>query len=183
MSTNAIVGIAIAAAALWIVSVARTGTHNVAYGTETGSTELALTQAAVQVPNLSGNWTGTAAILGQPISLALSIDQGGNSVTGACSLGDYPPNSFDITIEQEHGNVSGTWSVDGKHPRPFIASLNNNGDIRLTLNAGAGKHPNCEIYVNGMLSDDGTEIAGSFKSSDGCKNAGQTGTFQITSQS
>jgi hypothetical protein len=143
---------------------------------------IAQQQAALGVPNLTGQWTGTATIFGEPLSIVINIDQGEDAVTGSCTIGGLPSTPFAVAFSQQQGNLGGTWSVDGRHPRPFSGSLNSQGGLELTLNAGAGKHPNCAINVNGMMSDDGREIAGSFKSSDGCKNKGQTGAFQLISQ-
>ena len=137
----------------------------------------------MEVPNLSGQWGGTATILGEPLRLAINIEQAENAVTGSCSVSGLPASAFAITLSQQRGSLSGSYSVDGKRPRPFSGWLNPQGDLELTLYAGAGKHPNCRIAVSGMVSDDRMEIAGTFKSSAECKNKGQTGTFQIISQS
>jgi hypothetical protein len=142
--------------------------------------ESAATQEAgmAGVPNLSGQWNGTATISGEPLGIQISIAQAESSATGSCSISGEPT-SFAVAFSQQNGNLGGTWSVEDKHPRPFSGSLNSSGNLELTLNAGAGKHPNCAVDVNGTLSDDDTEISGIFKLSQGCKNNGQIGTFQV----
>jgi hypothetical protein len=182
--TTKIFGFMITGVAMLWVAATLSGRMDSRARAETGGEDaIAQQQVAPGALNLTGQWTGTATIFGQPISLALNIDQAENAATGDCSISGLPAKPFAITLSRQQGNLSGTWSVDGKHPRPFSGSLNSPGELALTLKAGAGKHPNCTIDVSAMISDDGTEIAGTFKSSDGCKNKGQTGTFQIISQS
>jgi hypothetical protein len=155
---------------------------NRAHAQSTDESGIAQQQVVSGIPIITGQWAGTATILGEPASIVLDIAQGDNAASGSCSVGGLPATPFEVAFNQQQGNLSGTWSVDGKHPRPFSGSLTRQGRLELTLNAGAGKHPNCTIDVNGIMSDNRTEIAGSFKSSDQCKNQGQTGTFQVLSQ-
>jgi len=170
------------AAMLWVAATVSGRIDNRARADNASENGIAQQQVGSGVPNLTGQWTGTATIFGEPLSLTLNIDQTENAASGNCSISGLPAKPFAVTLNQQQGNLGGSWSVDGRHPRPFSGSLNALGQLQLTLNAGAGKHPNCTISVSGMVSGNGMEIAGSFESSDGCKNAGRTGTFQIISQ-
>jgi hypothetical protein len=148
----------------------------------TDETAIAPQQVAPGVPNLTGQWSGTVTIFGEPASIVVNISHGKDSATGICNINGLPATPFAVAFSQQQGNLSGTWSVEDRHPRPFSGSLSSKGQLELTLNAGAGKHPNYAIDVTGKMSDDDTEIAGIFKLSDGCKIQGQTGTFQVISQ-
>jgi hypothetical protein len=174
--------LSIGAAMLCLATTVCVLTHNRAHAQSADENGIAQQQIAPVVPSLTGQWAGTATILGEPASIVLDIAQGGNSASGSCSVSGLPDTPFAVVFSQQEGKLSGTWSVDGKHPRPFSGSLTQQGRLELTLNAGAGKHPNCTIDVNGIMSDSRNEIAGSFKSSNQCKNQGQTGTFQVISQ-
>jgi hypothetical protein len=170
------------AAMLFLATTVCISTGNRARAQSTGESGIAQQQVAPGIPMLTGQWAGTATIQGEPANIVIDIAQGDNAASGSCSVGGLPATPFEVAFNQQQGNLSGTWSVDGKHPRPFSGSLTQQGRLDLTLNVGAGKHPNCTIDVNGVMSDNRTEIAGSFKSSDQCKNQGQTGTFQVISQ-
>jgi hypothetical protein len=170
------------AAMLCLAVTVSVPTGNRAQAQSTDDNVTAQQQVTPATPSLTGQWAGTATIMGEPASIVLDIAQGDNTASGSCSVDGMPDTPFAVVFTQQQGNLSGTWSVDGKHPRPFSGSLTQQGRLELTLNAGAGKHPDCTIDVTGMMSDNRAEIAGSFKSSDQCKNQGQTGTFQVISQ-
>jgi len=56
-----------------------------------GDDGIAQQQAAPGALNLTGRWAGTATIYGQPLTLALNIDQAEDEATGDCSIGGLPP--------------------------------------------------------------------------------------------
>jgi hypothetical protein len=170
------------AAMLCLATIAGVRQGNLAHADGTGESGMAEQQVVPRMPNLTGQWSGTATIFGEPASIVINVSHGEDTANGMCSINGLPATPFAIEFSRQQGNLSGTWSVDDRHPRPFSGSFNSQGQLELTLNAGAGKHPNCAIDVNGRMSDDDTEIAGVFKLSDGCKNQGQTGTFQVISQ-
>jgi hypothetical protein len=139
-----------------------------------------------QISGLAGNWTGTVTLFGQPNRLTLAIGQEENGLSGTWSINDSSDQDFDLSVAQQAGQLQGTWSVSGSPAESFVGTVDPKGNIELTLdNPGTRhKHPGCKILAQGILSDDGSEIAGSFKSLPGCgKSTGRTGTFQITSRS
>jgi hypothetical protein len=170
------------AAMLCLATIVSVRTGNRARAETTDESAIAQQQVAPGMPNLTGQWSGTATIFGEPASIVINVSHGEDTATGMCSINGLPAAPFAVAFSRRQGNLSGTWSVDDRHPRPFSGSFNSKGQLELTLNAGAGKHPTCAIDVTGKMSDDDTEIAGIFKLSDGCKNQGQTGTFQVISQ-
>lgn len=75
------------------------------------------------------------------LSLTLSIDHMENAATGNCGISRLPAKPFAVTLNPQQNNLGGSWSVDGRHPRPFSRSLNSQGQLELTLNAGRGQAP------------------------------------------
>ncbi len=148
---------AVVAAALWI-GLATEGARTIASAQDADSADLLPDKAAAKIPDIAGNWTGTSKI----------------TATGETD-------TITFAIDQNKGKLHGTWSLVGVDSSTFTGSVNAKDAVTLTLDAPKVKHLSCKINATGVVSDDATEIAGSFKFSAACgSQKGQTGTFQIT---
>ena len=148
---------AVAAAALWI-GLATAGARSVARAQDADSADISPDKTAPKIPDLAGNWTGTEE----------------NTTTGET-------HTLSVVIDQNKGNLHGTWDIVSGDNYDFTGTVNAKDAMTITT-LPRPKHPSCKINATGVVSDDATQIAGSFKFSKGCGNdSGQTGTFQITS--
>jgi len=149
----------VVAAALWI-GLAVMGARTIARAQDADSADISPDRAkpkpTPEIPDLAGNWTGTAVVT---------------------KTGEIDTISF--VIDQNKGSLHGTWSVVGGDSGHFTGSVNAKDAVTMTLDNPKAKYPNCKINVTGVVSDDATEIAGSWKTAS-CKKS-ETGTVQITS--
>lgn len=147
------------ASAIWIAIVIG-GAAALTYAQEASTDELS-PETVAKIPDLAGNWTGSATVTktGETSTIMFNIDQ-----------------------KEGSGALHGTWTGD-EGTADFTGSVNAKDAVKLILDYPfKKKHPNCKINATGVVSDNVTEISGSWKFSAACGDlTGETGTFELRS--
>jgi hypothetical protein len=116
------------------------------------------------IPDINGNWTGSTT----------------NSHDGT--------QAFTAIFDQQVGKSKfvGSYEIGGGGSEgasgPLSGSVITGGKITMTLSAPSPNHSKCTADATAHLSNDATEISGSYKLSNACKQneRGNTGTFELT---